>query len=238
MDRRYLLTGLTAALALGLEEPALAKIKWASKKLGSKSVLSDKTAQDGLRQMLTQGTAAAVAQVSKPDGYWGDSLIRIPLPKPMANMQNLLKPLGQSGILDDLHLRMNRAAETAAPVAKGLFIDAITSMTITDAAGIIRGGNTAGTDYLQRTTTPRLTTAFTPPMESAMQSTGAVDYLDRAIKRNNLESVVKTDAKTYLGTYAVGLALNGLFHYVGTEEIAIRRDPTKRATDLLKSLFG
>ena len=233
MDRRYLLTGLTAALALALDDQALAKVRRAAK-----AKLSDKVAQDGLRQMLTQGAAAAVTQVSRTDGYWGDPAIRIPLPKPMANMQKLLKPLGKSGLFDDLHLRMNRAAETAAPVAKGLFLDAITSMTIKDAAGIIRGSNTAGTDYLQRTTTPRLTTAFTPPMESAMQATGAVDYLDRAIKRNNLQGIVKTDAKTYLGTYAVGLALDGLFHYVGAEEIAIRRDPTKRATDLLRSLFG
>ena len=227
MDRRYLLTGLTTIFVLGLSDEALAKIK-----------LTDKAAQDGLRQMLKQGTEAAVTRVSKPDGYWGDPAIKIPLPKPMANLQKLLKPLGQSGLLDDVHLRMNRAAESAAPVAKGLFVDAITSMTIKDATGIIRGGNTSGTDYLQRTTTPRLTTAFTPPMENAMQATGAVDYLDRAIKRNNLQGLVKTDAKTYLGTYAVGLALNGLFHYVGTEEIAIRRDPLKRTTDILRSIFG
>ncbi len=227
MDRRYLLTGLTTIFVLGLSDEALAKIK-----------LTDKAAQDGLRQMLKQGTEAAVTRVSKPDGYWGDPAIKIPLPKPMANLQKLLKPLGQSGLLDDVHLRMNRAAESAAPVAKGLFVDAITSMTIKDATAIIRGGNTSGTDYLQRTTTPRLTTAFTPPMENAMQATGAVDYLDRAIKRNNLQGLVKTDAKTYLGTYAVGLALNGLFHYVGTEEIAIRRDPLKRTTDILRSIFG
>lgn len=227
MDRRYLLTGLASFGLFAVADDALAK-----------KLLSDKTAQDGLRQMLKQGTEAAVARVSKPDGYWGDPAIKIPLPKPMANLQKLLKPLGQSALLDDLHLRMNRAAESAAPVAKGLFVDAITSMTIKDATGIIRGGNTSGTDYLQRTTTPRLTTAFTPPMENAMQSTGAVDYLDRAIKRNNLQGLVKTDARTYLGTYAVGLALNGLFHYVGTEEIAIRRDPLKRTTDILKSIFG
>ena len=227
MDRRFLLTGLTGFGLLSLADAARAK-----------SRLTDKSAQDGLRQMLKQGAEAAVTRVAKPDGYWGDPLIRIPLSKPMANVQKLLKPLGQSGLLDDLHLRMNRAAEAAAPVARALFVDAITSMTIKDATGIIRGGNTSGTDYLQRTTTPRLTTAFTPPMENAMQATGAVDYLDRAIKRNNLQGLVKTDAKTYLGTYAVGLALNGLFHYVGTEEIAIRRDPLKRTTDILKSIFG
>ncbi|WP_155847567.1 DUF4197 domain-containing protein [Asticcacaulis benevestitus] len=227
MDRRYVMAGALSLFAMGLSEEALAKLG-----------LSDKDAQSGLRQILKQGTEAAVTRLSQTNGYWNDSAVRIPLPKTLAQTQKLLKPIGQSSVLDDLHLRMNRAAETAAPVAKGLFVDAIQSMTIKDAVGIVKGGNTSGTDYLKKTTTPRLTTAFTPPMQSAMQATGAVDYFDRAIRRNNLQSYFKTDAKTYLGDYAVGLALQGLFHYVGTEEVAIRRDPAKRTTDILKTLFG
>lgn len=225
MDRRLILLNLLAMTGTAGNASA-------------KASLSNTRADAGLRDLLTTGTASAVTRVSKTDGYWGDDKIRIPLPKSMASLQKILKPLGQSGPLDEVHLRMNRAAEAAAPVARGLFVDAIKAMTVKDAVGIIRGGSTSGTAYLQRTTTPRLTTAFTPPMENALQSTGAVDYLDRAVRRNNLQSLVKTDAKTWLGTYAVGFALNGLFHYVGVEETAIRRDPAKRTTELLKSIFG
>ncbi len=226
MERRLVLSGMTGLIALILSDEAMA------------SALTDKNAQKALREALDQGTEAAVTRVSKPDGYWGDDLIRIALPKNLAKIDKGLKPLGMSGPLDDVHLRMNRAAETAAPVAKGLFIDAITSLTIKDAIGIVKGGNTAGTDYLQRTTTPRLTAAFLPSMESAMQATGAVEVFDRAIKRNNLQSMVKTDAKTYLGQYATSLALSGLFHYVGVEETAIRRSPAKRTSQILQAVFG
>ncbi len=224
MDRRIMLAGL---LALGVPVEALARIK-----------LTGSQADAGLRDLLKTGTTLAVTRVSKTSGYWGDDAIRIPLPKTLGKLQKTLKPLGMSGLLDDVHLRMNRAAESAAPVAKGLFIDAITSMTVKDAVAIVKGGPTSGTDYLQKTTTPALTTAFTVPMENALQSTGAVEYLDRAVRRNNLQTVIKTDAKTYLGEHAVGFALTGLFHYVGVEETAIRRDPAKRTTDLLKKLFG
>ncbi len=226
MERRLVLTGLAGLIGLILSDEAMA------------SALTDKNAQKALREALDQGTDAAVSRVSKPDGYWGDDLIRIPLPKSLVKVEKGLKPLGMSGLLDDVHLRMNRAAETAAPVARGLFIDAIKSLTIKDAIGIVKGGNTAGTEYLQRTTTPRLTSAFLPSMESAMQATGAVQVFDRAIRRNNLQNVVKTDAKTYLGQYVTGLALNGLFHYVGVEEIAIRRSPAKRTSQILKAVFG
>ncbi len=234
MDRRSLVAGLMVFGAAGLGGEALAKVRLKTL-LGG---LSDADAQGALRETLDNGTVAAVARVGKPGGYWDDPAIRIPLPKPLSGLQKAMKPLGQSGLLDDVHLRMNRAAENAAPVAQGLFVAAIKSMTIKDAVGIVKGGPTSGTQYLQQKTTPGLTTAFTPPMENALQSTGAVDYLNRAIQRNNLQGVIKTDAKTWLGGYAVAMALDGLFHYVGVEETAIRRDPAKRTSQLLKKAFG
>lgn len=225
MDRRAL---ILAVMALG----GTATEALAAKKL------TESAAREGLRELLKAGTDAAVTRVGRTDGYWGDDLIRIALPKPLAKLQKTLKAVGMSALLDDVHLRMNRAAESAAPVARGLFIDAIAGMSIKDAVGIVRGGSTSGTDYLERTTTPRLTEAFTPPMRNALQATGAVEYLDRAIRRNNLQGVIKTDARTYLAGHAVGLALDGLFHYAGVEETAIRRSPAKRTSALLKSLFG
>lgn len=225
MDRRVLLAGLTGLAGTAGWGEAFAAI-------------GDKQAQTALRQMLNDGTTASVTKLGKTDGYWGDSVVRIPLPKTLAKAQKLAKPLGLSGVFDELHLRINRGAEQAAPLARDLFYDAIKSMTIKDAVGIITGAPTAGTEYLQTTTTPRLTTAFTPIVENALQSAGAVTYFDRAVKRNNLQNVVKTDAKTYLGKYAVSYALTGLFHYIGVEETAIRRSPAKRGSQILKAVFG
>jgi hypothetical protein len=226
MDRRIVIAGLA-----GLTGTLLSDAAWAK-------ALTSSEAQAGLRDMLDDGTVAAVTRLGKTDGYWGDSLVRIPLPKPLASAQKIAKPLGLSGLFDELHLRINRGAEAAAPLAKDLFHDAISQMTIKDAVGIVKGGNTSGTEYLQKTTTPRLTEAFMPVIGNALASTGAVDYLDRVVKRNKLQGVVKTDARTYLSSYAVSFALDGLFHYIGVEETAIRRSPAKRASDILKLVFG
>ena len=202
------------------------------------SPLKPSDADAGLRQTLNLGTVAAVTRLSKPDGYWADALVQIALPGPFKSAQSLLKPLGQSGLLDELHESMNHAAEKAAPVAKGLFLDAIKSMTLKDAVGIIRGGPTSGTDYLHQATGPHLTELFLPSMGSALENTGAVHAMNQAITRNKLGGYVKQDPKTYLSHYAVGKALDGLFYYVGQEEKSIRSDPSKRTTALLKTVFG
>ncbi len=237
MDRRIFLGVLGAgAWATAADADTLKSL--IDKEVAKQSGLSSKDADGGLREALTDGTLSAVKQVSKPDGYWGDGIIRIPLPRTLANVQAIAKPLGMSGALDDVHLRMNRAAEGAAPLARDLFLDAIRGLTIKDAVSIVKGSQTAGTEYLQKTTTPRLTTAFTPPMQDALEDAGAVQSLDVAVRRNKLGGLIKGDAKTYLSKYAVGLALSGLFHYIGVEEAAIRRDPAKTGSNLLRRVFG
>ncbi|MCA1934914.1 MAG: DUF4197 domain-containing protein [Asticcacaulis sp.] len=238
MERRFVIAALISAgwTTQAAAESDLSKVIKAV--TASKGGLTASQADSGLREALSLGAAAAVTRVARTDGYWGDSLIRIPLPDTLSKVQRTLKPLGLSGALDDVHLKMNRAAETAAPVAKGLFIDAIKALTIQDAIGIVKGGPTSGTQYLQKATTPRLTTLFTPPIETALQQTGAVQALDRAIKRNGLNGYIKKEPKVYLSEFAVGKALGGLFHYVGTEETAIRTDPAKRTSAILKAVFG
>lgn len=237
MDRRtFALTLIGAGFAAdAFADDTLSKVLAAATK--SKGLTSGE-ADTGLREALSAGARAAVTQVSRPDGYWGDNLIRIPLPKTLAKVQSTLKPLGMSGALDDVHSAMNHAAESAAPVAKDLFIDAIKAMTLKNAIGIVNGGPTSGTEYLRTATSPRLTTLFTPPISSALEKTGAVTALDRAIVRNNLKSYVREDPKTYLSKHAVGFALSGLFHYVGEEERAIRTDPGKRTSEILRRVFG
>jgi hypothetical protein len=242
MDRRILLAGF---LAMGLTQTQAAwaesDLKKAIKNLGKSKLnasLSSDSADKGLREALSLGTIAAVARVGKPDGYWADNLIKIPLPNSLAKVQKTLKPLKMSGALDEVQLKMNRSAEIAAPVAKDLFVGAIKDMTISDALGIVRGGPTSGTQYLQQSTTPKLITLFTPSIQTALADTGAVQSLDRAIVRNGLGSYIKKEPKVYLSEFAVGKALDGLFHYVGQEEQSIRSDPKKRTTDLLRTVFG
>lgn len=246
MDRRHLIVTGVSGLAAGLiAAPVWAgsSVKQAQNTLpttpvGSSGPLSQTQASAGIKAALDQGVLFAVNRLSAPDGYWADSLVRIPLPKTLSDIQRTLKPAGLSGPLDELHLSLNRAAERAAPLATNLFVAAIREMTLSDAIGIVRGANTAGADYLQRTTTPRLTAAFTPPMQQALQGVGAVSFLERVIERNRLQSYIRTDPTTYLTEHSVKLALSGLFHYIGVEETAIRRDPARRVSDILKTVFG
>jgi len=46
------------------------------------------------------------------------------------------------------------------------------------------------------------------------------------------------DVEANLTTYVLEKAIDGIFLYLGREEAAIRQNPVKRTTDIMKKVFG
>lgn len=191
----------------------------------------------GLREALTLGTGNVAARLGRTDGYFGDPRIRIPLPKTYRDIQKNLAVIGASGPLDDLELRINRAAEASVPEARSLIVAAIRSMTIEDALGILRGGDTAATDFLRSRTEMSLTAAFTPHVREALASSGAFTALESYARSAGLGGATSS-LQADLTSHAVRLGLDGIFFYVAQEEKKIRENPLARTTDLLRRVFG
>jgi len=237
LSRRMTLAGLMALPLSACEtiDPAILEGI-----LGS-GVLSQADAARGIRAALSNGILSALGIVGRSGGFLNDAQIRIPLPGTLRDVQSVLSAVGAGGVLNQLEVQLNRGAEKAAPVAKDIFFDAVNGLTISDAINIVRGPQNAATTYLQGRTTPRLTTLFTPIMENALSGTGALRLLDQA--SNNLRNIpfapsLGASARTDLISHGVSYGLKGVFHYVAQEEAAIRRDPAKRTSEILRRVFG
>jgi len=201
------------------------------------SGLSTFEIEAGLRQALEIGATNVSSQLGATDGFFGDSRIRIPLPGRLGQLQRRLQPLGLAGPLDDLQLRMNRAAEASMPEARRLVVSAVKSITLEDAVGILRGGDTAATDFLRGRTEASLRNAFSPIIDQALQSSGAFQTLNGVAAGNGLGGLAN-DLRGDMRDHAVNLGLNGMFLYVAEEEKKIRENPVARTTDILRKVFG
>jgi len=191
----------------------------------------------GLKEALSVAEGLATKRLSARDGFMGDQAVRIKLPGLLGDAHRRLGPFGMAGPLDDLQLRVNRAAEAAAPIAGKLVGEAIKSMTIEDAMGVLRGGDTAATAYLRGKTEASLRKTLRPHFAEALAASGALNALDTAVMKYGA-GLLKTDTRTWLAEEATTGALNGLFYYLAREEQAIRRDPVKRTSDILRKVFG
>lgn len=204
---------------------------------GIGSLFSASEADSGLRQALSLGAESVVARLGKVDGYFKDPKVKIPLPPRLAKIQSSLRPIGGLKALDDLQLRMNRAAETAAPQAKALFVDAIKGMSVTDALGIVRGPADGATTFMKGRTKDKLIAAFRPHVEKSLEGAGAFKAMDTATRQFGATGLAG-NARAGLTDYAIGSALDGMFLYLAEEERAIRANPARQTTSLLKKVFG
>jgi hypothetical protein len=205
--------------------------------LGGSGALGQSEIAAGLKEALRVGTGRVVDTLGRADGFNADPKVHIPLPKVLAQAQSSLRLIGASALVDDLELRINRAAEQATPIAKDIFWQAITRLTFEDATAIYRGPNDAATRYLDRTTRASLTDAMRPVIDGALADAGAVAAYDAIIAQAQLAPFLP-DLKTDLTNHALGRAMDGMFAYLAIEEAAIREDPLKRTTALLKRVFG
>jgi hypothetical protein len=191
----------------------------------------------GLKQALEVGTNNVVVQIGKRNGFYRDSSIHIPLPDSLAKVQRTLKKVGLSSSLDELELSLNRAAEQAVPKAKNLFWQAIRDMSWDDVMKIYQGPDDAATRYFQKKMTPALTREMYPVVQQTLASAGVIKAYDRVMKEYYAIPYVP-NVKADLGEYAIEKTLDGMFYYLTKEEAAIRHDPLKRTTELLKRVFG
>lgn len=238
MDRRIVLLGLAATPLAACEtlDPAILDGLG-----GLGGALTAGEVALGLKAALDNGVGNALSNVGVLNGFLGNDTIRIPLPNVLQDVQSFLRPIGADGLLVELQQQLNHGAEKAAPVARDIFVEAVRGLTITDAFDILRGTDTAATEYLQARTTTRLGQLFAPIMENALNQTGALRLVDDV--SSQLKSVpfgpnLGNDARSDLISHGVNYGLRGVFHFIGEEEKAIRANPAKRTSEILRRVFG
>ena len=241
--KAVVLTGVVASLALGGEANS-GLLDQGTKLLGglpqqgkSQKEVSVGDMSGAFKDALQIGSERVVGQVGRQDGFNADPAIHIPLPAQLKTVKTVLDKAGMSGALDDLELKMNRAAEAAAPKAKKLFLQAISEMTFSDVKAIYSGPEDSATRYFQEKLTPALSKDMTPIVDSSLSQVGAVQAYDGVMGQYKTIPFVP-DAKANLTQHVTEQGIKGIFYYLGKEEAAIRQNPARQTTDLLKRVFG
>jgi len=195
-------------------------------------------AANAVKEALTNGIKKGVAQVSQTDGYFANAAIKVLMPPEAKKVEDAVRGAGQGALVDKLILQMNRGAEQAAPKAEQIFVDAITHLTINDALGLVQSKDKdACTQFLKKTTTDALVTAFKPIIKTALDDVHATEaWSDVMNVYNRVPFVSKVN--TDLPDYVTHKAIDGLFYTIALEEAKIRKDPMAQASALIKKVFG
>ena len=241
MKKLYLLLALPLAACVTDEKLATTLTTLNNAVLGqTQSPLSELEISNGLKEALKIGSDRAISTLSRYDGFWQDQLVQVALPPAYHRIDSTLSALGMGHVMDDIHLKINRAAEEASSKAKPIFLNAIQGLTIQDATTILNGGNSAATDLLQSRTQQKLNNAFAPVVQNALRQVGAIQQIEATKTQLNqipFASYLVPQLNQNIDDYVVEQTLNGLFAKLAKEEQAIRQNPAKRTTELLRRVF-
>jgi hypothetical protein len=206
--------------------------------LGSENGLTSTEIGNGLKQALEIGITKGADRLSRENGYF-QSPYKILLPEEARKVTDRLQGIpGFSNLEANVLEKINRGAEDAASKAKPIFVNAIKSMTITDALGILKGDKDAATSYLKRVTYQQLYNEFNPVIVTSLDKFNARQYWSDAVNTYNRIPLVNDEVDPDLDDYVTNKALDGLFAQVAKEELDIRNNLAARTTDLLRRVFA
>ncbi len=201
------------------------------------SKLSNQDANAGLKAALETGANAALQKLGVADGFLGNDKVKIPLPSMLEKARPLLKLSGQSKQLDELVVAMNRAAESAVPMAKPLLMDAVKSMSVTDAKNILSGGDTSVTNFFREKTSVSLSAKFLPLVKGVTDKVGLSTKYNAVMgKAQKLGAVPEKEAT--VESYVSNRAVDALYTMIAEEEKAIRQDPLAAGSKIIGKVFG
>lgn len=200
----------------------------------------------GLKEALVNGVSSGTSNLNKRGAFFSNAALKILLPPEVRAVEskirnNTLLNTLIGGQLDKCVQAMNDGAENAMLKALPVFKDAVMNMSFSDAMGILKGGNGAATNYLRNTTTTALHTAFKPVIQTALDEVKIAQYWEPIVKNiNTYKSLLglTKDINPDLTMYVTERATYGLFTEIEKEENAIRQDPAKRSSEILKKVFN
>jgi hypothetical protein len=110
-------------------------------------------------------------------------------------------------------------------------------MTLEDVQKIYKGPTDLATQFSRGKMSNPLKGEFRPIVNSSLADVGAINSHDKMMGRYKSLPFVP-DVKAELVNHVLDKAIAGIFLYLGREEAAIRENPAKQTTALLKKVFG
>ncbi len=154
--------------------------------------LTEEEVIEGLKTALNVGSDSASNNLSVINGYYGNILVKIPLPPEAASVRSKINSnatlaaisstIGLDKLFEDVVLAVNRSAEDAAQEAAPIFKNAIAGLTISQGWDILHGkvpsdtkstyvedfDSTAATKYLSQKTYDPLTDLYAPKINASL----------------------------------------------------------------------
>lgn len=228
----------------------------------SSATPSQSSATSGVKEALSLGAKQAVSLLGKDGGFLNNSAVKIPLPASIKPVATAAEKLGGKSYVDDFVKTMNTAASKSVPKTASILSDTISNMSVEDANAIVKGSNTAATDYFKTKAGAKLLTAIMPIIKESMNESQVMSSYQSlkgfsgggsatsGISNNAMVGQASSLAKGLgmgdavpsgdenIEDYIGRKTLDGLFYMIAEKEKTLRSNPMASGSSIIQQVFG
>lgn len=194
--------------------------------------LNEADAAAAIKQLLEKG----IREGSLNGAFSKDMIMSTVFPESVKKALNTLNQLGLTPEIDRFTSTMTLAAEKTAERSIPIFLNAVTTMSVTDAMNIVKGGGTAATDYLRARVGAQLRQSITPVMQTALDEYKLNDQWKKMTAP--VQSMLGSRVNLDLANLMAGVVSESMFRKIAQKEQEVRNNASARTTTLLRKVFG
>jgi len=206
------------------------------------AMLGDAELQKSVKETLKLASERAVT------AYVADAA-GLELPDSFDSVKSALDKAGQSDLYKSINDSLGNVASSVMKSSPGLLDGVIAELPVKDAMAVLRGGDTAATDYLRMHSRDMIAQKLMPVVKEKAGEYGLLE------KMQQLESFAGGDSGNLMGslskaagvsipedfsvdTYIVDELLDGLFVRMAEQEKLIRKDPVGQGSALIQKAMS
>jgi len=187
---------------------------------------------NAVKQLMDSSAFRAVKVLNKMNAAGG---IEGLLPKELMPVLGTLKTLGVGKEVDMITEKIGGISKLVAGESAGIMKDAISSIKIKDAVGVVLGGEDAATMLLKNAMYGSVKKRYSERLDTELGKTEVPQYWPMATGAYNLFAKDKVDSD--LSGFLAERAVDALFLTMGKEEKQIRKDPKKLQSAVVTKVF-
>lgn len=195
-----------------------------------------------LGERLTAGIDWVIDNLAAEGGFLDDPLVRIVMPPPLGLMLDVVRDLRSDPKAALLETLMNRAAESAIPVAGPLLRELVVNLDQETLVELVEAPDQAATDYLKEKGGAVIQQALLPAVTENLIGNGAVELYSELLQAHQQQEVaaagietpageidvVESVAPEQLANYVAEQAVGGLFRKMAVKEQVIRDELARK----------
>jgi len=214
----------------------------------AKDALQDDEVRQSIRDTLQLASSRAVEAYA---GAKAKESMAVALPESFDGVTQALNKAGQKDLVQDFNTSISKAAGGVMQASPDIFNQVIAELPVpmSDALAVLKGGDSAATDYLRNNARSMISTKLMPVVKAQIDEYGVGGYLDK-IKEftsgddsglmSGLQQMtgVSIPKDFSLDGFIVDEVLDTLFVKMAEQEKLIRQDPVGQGSALIQKAMS